>query len=93
MKETGVHGWIRGRVQGVFFREYTRRKAEELGVSGWVRNRPDGSVEVFFQGEERQVAAMRSWLHTGSPLSRVDSVELSDERLDPGLAGFVIRYD
>lgn len=70
-----IHAVVQGRVQGVFFRETTRRQAESLGLSGWVRNLADGTVETEFQGEEKAVEAMLSWLPQGSALSRVARVE------------------
>ena len=87
------HAMVRGRVQGVFFREYTRRKAEELGLAGWVRNLADGRVETLFQGEASAVEAMGRWLRTGSPLSLVDGVEIEERSPDPDQRGFEIRYD
>ena len=45
----------RGRVQGVFFRDSTRRAASSAGVAGWARNRSDGAVEVVFEGDEDPV--------------------------------------
>ena len=87
-----VHAIVHGRVQGVFFREYTRRKAEELGLNGWVRNLPDRTVETVFTGEADQVAAMMQWLSSGSPQSDVTEVEIQEEEpLDKSL-GFIIRY-
>lgn len=85
-----VHVIVRGRVQGVFFREYTRRQAESLGLNGWVRNLPDGTVEAVVEGEAGKVAAMLAWLHTGSPQSAVTGVESVDEEARDEL-GFVIR--
>jgi acylphosphatase len=49
---------VHGRVQGVFFRDTTRRMAQSRGVSGWVRNNPDGTVEAAFEGEPEAVEAM-----------------------------------
>lgn len=91
MKTRRVHVIVHGLVQGVFFRDYTRRQAQVLEVNGWVRNRRDGTVEAVIEGGEEQVAAMVEWLHTGSPHSVVDSLDIRDE--EPcGETGFVIRY-
>ena len=87
-----VHAIVHGRVQGVFFREYTRRKAEELGLNGWVRNLPDRTVETVFTGEADQVAVMIQWLSNGSPQSDVTEIQSQEEEpLDESL-GFIIRY-
>ncbi len=69
---------VTGRVQGVFFRDSTRREAERLGVTGWVRNRPDGSVEALICGSETQLATMRAWLAHGPPAARVDAIEVME---------------
>lgn len=71
---------IEGRVQGVWFRESTRREAVNLGVSGWVRNRPDGTVELLAEGPEDQVRALAAWCGHGPAAARVDRVsERSEE--------------
>ena len=76
------HYIIHGRVQGVFFRDSTRRKALELGLGGWVRNRSDGTVEAVVQGPEGAVAELAQWFRAGGPRSaRVDRVE---EQEGPG---------
>lgn len=64
-----------GRVQGVYFRHSTRIEAEKLGIRGSAANLPDGSVEVFAQGQPHAVQALRQWLSLGPPQARVDSVE------------------
>ncbi len=79
MAKRRAHTWIRGRVQGVFFRAYTRDAAETIGVTGWVRNLPDGRVEAVFEGSSEKVQKMIEWCYKGSPLSRVDEVEVLDE--------------
>jgi acylphosphatase len=79
MKKRRAHVWITGRVQGVFFRAYTRDAAQLIGVTGWVRNLPDGSVEAVFEGEADKVEKMIEWCGEGSPMSRVDRVEVLDE--------------
>lgn len=64
-----------GRVQGVWFRESTRRKGLELGLSGSAVNLGDGSVEVVVQGRPGDVESLCQWLWQGSPMARVESVE------------------
>lgn len=85
-----VRASISGRVQGVFFRDSTREKAEALGLSGWVRNLPDGGVEAVFEGEEGRVEEMVSWCEEGPSRARVENV--SAEREEPeGLTAFEVR--
>jgi acylphosphatase len=64
-----------GRVQGVGFREWTRRTAERIGLVGSVRNRPDGSVEVQASGSEDALGLLEAMLEKGPPLARVEKVE------------------
>lgn len=66
---------ISGRVQGVFFRESTRRQAEPLGLSGHARNLPDGRVEVVACGPAAAVDELERWLQRGPTAARVDDVE------------------
>lgn len=87
-----AHVYVSGRVQGVFFRDYTRRMANKYGVTGWVKNLPDGRVEAVFEGEEEDVKKMIDWCHKGSPASRVDSVEVSFEPYTGEFANFRIRW-
>lgn len=70
-----LHAVVSGRVQGVFFRAWTRDKARRLQLSGWVRNLPDKRVEVLAQGEESALNKLLEKLHQGPPLARVDRVE------------------
>lgn len=90
MSRRRVHVIVRGRVQGVFFREYTRRQAETLGLDGWVRNLEDRTVEAVVEGEAGGVEAMLAWFHSGSPQSVVTGVDSSEEEAR-GEQGFVIR--
>ena len=66
---------VHGRVQGVFFRDSTRREAERLGISGHAINLPDGTVEVLAAGSADALDELERWLHQGPPMSRVTSVE------------------
>ena len=67
---------VRGRVQGVGFRDALRDEALRLGVSGWVRNRSDASVEALLQGEETAVKRVIAWARRGPPLAEVRSVDI-----------------
>lgn len=66
---------VTGRVQGVWFRESTRRQAEILGLTGYAINCADGSVEVLACGNPDAVEQLARWLRQGPQLARVDSVE------------------
>jgi len=78
MERKRIQARVHGRVQGVAFREYTRRQAVQLGLSGWVRNLSDGRVETEFEGPAAPVAVLLAWLATGSPAARVTRVEHLD---------------
>jgi acylphosphatase len=77
--ELRAYRWlISGRVQGVGFRWYTLRKAEECGVVGWVRNLPDGRVEAVGKGSSQSVAAFHAALTQGPRLAHVENVDKVD---------------
>jgi acylphosphatase len=69
---------VRGRVQGVWFRESMRQEAEALGISGWVRNRQDGSVEAHVEGDASAVESIVRWAHKGPERAEVIGVERRD---------------
>jgi acylphosphatase len=81
---------ISGLVQGVFFRDTVRRRAQAAGVGGWVRNNWDGSVEAAFEGDAESVARLVQFCREGPRGARVDRVEIVDEEPE-GLRGFEIR--
>lgn len=81
---------VRGRVQGVYFRDTVRRAALAAGVAGWVRNNPDGTVEAVLEGEPEAVERLVGLCRTGPPGARVDGVSVRHESPE-GLAGFTIR--
>lgn len=81
---------VSGKVQGVWFRDWTLLEANALGVSGWVRNRLDRSVEVMAVGDADAVLRFISRLHEGSPASRVASVEVEEVAVEP-IEGFSRR--
>jgi acylphosphatase len=81
---------VSGRVQGVFFRDTARRRAEAAGVSGWVRNRPDGAVEAVFEGDPDPVEEMVEFCRHGPSRAEVARVEVTEEGPE-GLSGFEIR--
>lgn len=66
---------VHGRVQGVWFRESTRREALRLGISGHAINLPDGNVEVLAVGSRAALLELERWLHVGPPVARVTRVD------------------
>jgi acylphosphatase len=81
---------VHGHVQGVFFRDTTRREASRRGVAGWVTNRADGAVEAVFEGSPDAVSAMVDFCESGPRGANVHRVETSDEEPE-GLSGFDVR--
>jgi acylphosphatase len=81
---------VHGRVQGVFFRETTRRRAYRAGVAGWVRNNDDGTVEAVFEGDPDDVEVMVHFAEIGPSGAYVDRVDV-DELEPQGLRGFEVR--
>jgi acylphosphatase len=84
------HVVVTGHVQGVFFRESTRREAERRGVAGWVHNRGDGAVEAVFEGSAEDVRALVEFCLHGPRGAVVLEVTTSDEEPE-GLTGFQVR--
>ncbi len=83
---------VTGRVQGVYYRSYAEDEARRLHLTGWVRNQRNGSVEMVIEGEERDVQAMIAWSRQGSPVSRVEDVEVAWEAYTGEFSGFGVSY-
>ena len=81
---------VRGKVQGVFFRDSAQQEAEREGAAGWVRNRDDGAVEAVFEGDPGAVERLVEWCRSGPSSADVEDVEASDEEPE-GLSGFEAR--
>lgn len=74
-----VHIFVSGRVQGVFFRHNTKKKALELGLTGWVKNLPDGRVEAVFEGERDKIDKILEWAKKGPFLAKVEKLDVKEE--------------
>jgi acylphosphatase len=86
-----AHVLVSGKVQGVFYRDSTRQKAESLGLAGWVRNLRDGRVEAVFEGPEDAVKDAVAWCREGSPNARVTDVDVLWTEPEEKLEGFEVR--
>ena len=82
---------VSGRVQGVFFRAWTRDEARSLGVCGWVRNCADGSVEAHLEGDERSVTELIRRMRHGPPHAKVTDLKVSDAATE-SCPGFELRH-
>jgi acylphosphatase len=81
---------VTGRVQGVFFRDSLRQRANSHDVAGWATNRTDGALEAVFEGNPDDVERLVAFAKTGPRQAEVDSVDVREEEPE-GLAGFEIR--
>ena len=81
---------IEGKVQGVWFRDWTVQAARAIGVAGWVRNRANGSVEVYALGEPDLVERLTDRLREGPPAACVDRIDVQEAELQP-VDGFTRR--
>jgi len=75
-KLVGANIYVKGIVQGVFYRAYTRDKARTLGLKGWVKNLPDGRVQIYVEGEEEKVEKLIEWCKIGPPHAVVEEVKV-----------------
>jgi acylphosphatase len=82
---------VKGVVQGVNFRHFTRQNAIRFDVKGWVQNLPDGSVEGCFEGDEANVRALVDWCRLGPGSSRVDEVQVVRDEFTGEFDDFAIR--
>ena len=86
-----VHLHISGRVQGVYYRASSVKRATALGLTGWVRNLADGRVEVVAEGPRAALEDFMSWCHQGPAMARVDRVEARWSEAEEPHAEFRVR--
>ena len=82
---------ISGRVQGVYFRMFTRNKAKQFGIKGHARNLPDGRVEIIAEADHGCIEKFIQWCHKGPVTARVDQVDLIELEQDEPLTSFEIK--
>ena len=85
-----VHLFVQGRVQGVFYRSKTLKKAQALGLTGWVKNCDDGSVEIHAEGNKAKLEELVAWCRRGPALASVSNIDLNWLEAE-GLHSFGIR--
>jgi len=87
-----AHIFLSGRVQGVNFRGYTHRLANELSLCGWVRNLYDGRVEVVAEGEKADVEALIDKMKSGPPRARIESMDVRWEEFSAEFQEFRVAW-
>ena len=92
MVNARAHIFVSGQVQGVFFRQSTREKAQTSGVTGWVRNLPDGRVEAVFEGEEENVKELIDFCRKGPRGAVITNVDMAFERFTGEFRNFKVTY-
>ncbi len=84
--------YVSGKVQGVFFRQNTKRQAQSHGVMGWVKNLEDGRVEAVFEGEEAAVKAVVEFCKNGPKGASVSDISVDWEPCREEFQNFSIAY-
>ena len=92
MTKKRIHLFIRGKVQGVFFRQAVKVTAKKNNISGWARNLDDGRVEVLLEGDDEAVNAVVKWSHIGPANARVDEVKIKTEEFKNEFLSFEVLY-
>lgn len=87
-----AHVFIEGRVQGVFYRDWTRRLAQGLRLTGWVRNLEDGRVEAVFEGSKKNAEEMIKKCKVGPRLAGVKHIDVSWEKATGEFKDFEIVF-
>ncbi len=90
-EKTRAHVFIKGKVQGVYFRHNTKQVATEHRVTGWVCNLSDGRVEAVFEGYKTDVNDVIEWCHVGPTNSRVHDVDVRFEKYSGEFSSFTIN--
>jgi acylphosphatase len=83
---------ITGRVQGVFFRDYTRENAIKLGLNGWVKNLAAGHVAAVVEGEEDRIEKLIELLKKGPPAARIKDVKVVWQKPENEFDDFTIHW-
>ena len=92
MAKQRVRLFVKGKVQGVFFRQALKVSAKKNNVPGWVRNLKDGRVEALLEGEDENVSALVEWCHGGSANARVEDIEIKNETYKGEFTKFDVLY-
>ena len=87
-----VRIFVKGKVQGVFFRQALKVMAKKKNVSGWVKNLKDGRVEALFEGEDLDVSSIVEWCHAGSANARVEDIKIKNEKFKGEFSKFEDLY-
>jgi len=92
MSKQCIRLFVRGKVQGVFFRQALKVMAIKNNVTGWVRNLEDGRVEALLEGDIEGINTVVEWAHGGPANSRVDDVEIRNEDFKDEFTDFEVSY-
>ena len=87
-----VRVFVKGKVQGVFFRQALKVKAKQNDVFGWVKNLDDGRVEAVLEGDEENVGTLVEWCHGGPANARVEDVDIRNEKFTNEFSKFDVLY-
>ncbi len=93
MPEKRLTAKISGQVQGVFFRDATRKIAQDLELTGWVQNEPDGSVKIVVEGDENRLGNFLEFLKEGPDSAKVFDLETKWEKPKGEFEEFEVKYD
>ncbi len=92
MSKQRIRIFVKGKVQGVFFRQALKVMAKKNGVFGWVKNLKDGRVEAVLEGDEEKVTRLIEWSHGGPANARVEDVEIQNEKFTGEFSKFDVLY-
>lgn len=92
MSKQRVHLFVKGKVQGVFFRQALKVMAKKKNVFGCVKNLKDGRVEAILEGEDVNVSSLVEWCHAGPANARVEEVEIRNEKYKGEFSKFEVLY-
>ena len=92
MAKQRVRLFVKGKVQGVFFRQALKVTAKKNNVNGWVRNLKDGRVEALLEGDDVDVSTLVEWCHAGSANARVEDIDIKNEKYSGEFSKFEVLY-